>query len=271
MFEDAPEDYGQPGPSQHDTDDAGSYKGRRHSNRVERDISSNEGDQVNVDTREIQRNEDITNEAAAGESLPFEGNSNSNSALSVNSRVVFDESKFFSASSIPANVLDKAKSMIYQQIEEPLRRLEADDGPNVFVRYHRERNRKIEVDKDVENRLHRQNLDDLLVRGDPREYQRHLLEVALKKNTIVNLGTGAGKTLIALMCIKEKRAADKKRKQTLFLVPSVALAIQHGLTLQSNLPNFKIETAYYARSGSQNTRSSLVDCDVIVATHGVVR
>ena len=57
----------------------------------------------------------------------------------------------------------------------------------------------------------------------PRPYQVEILEQALKKNVIVCLGTGTGKTFISVMLIKEK--ADEIRgtlqndgKRTFFLV-----------------------------------------------------
>jgi primosomal protein N' len=214
----------------------------------------------------VMKNDDDDDEMDIGNNMQEETDHTSATA----NEVVFDEKKFFSAPTFPARVLEESKYMIYERIEEPLSRLESDDGPEVFLKHRQEHIHKADMDEEEERRLHQQNLDDLLVQGDPREYQRHLLEIALQKNTIVNLGTGTGKTLIALLCIKEIREADKDHKQTLFLVPSVALAIQHGLTLQSNLPNFRVESAYYERSGSQKAREKLVSCDIIVATHGAV-
>ncbi len=113
-------------------------------------------------------------------------------------------------------------------------------------------------------------LADATIAGDPREYQRLLLESALAQNTIVHLGTGYGKTLIALLLIKEKSIEWKNDKQAVFLVPSVALAIQQALSLRANLP-FTVETACYDASNSEIHRHKLQKAQIIVATHGAVR
>ena len=58
----------------------------------------------------------------------------------------------------------------------------------------------------------------------PRPYQSELLDAAIEENTIVLLGTGAGKTFIAVMLIKELshkivRPFDEQgSKRTIFLV-----------------------------------------------------
>ena len=52
-----------------------------------------------------------------------------------------------------------------------------------------------------------------------RPYQEELLEASLEENTIVNLGTGAGKTFIAVMLIKELSAdVILHGKKSVFLV-----------------------------------------------------
>ncbi|KAL1418945.1 hypothetical protein MTO96_005486 [Rhipicephalus appendiculatus] len=58
-----------------------------------------------------------------------------------------------------------------------------------------------------------------------------LFEAAVKENTIVCLGTGTGKTFIAVMLIKEYEASiripfEEGGKRTFFLVPTVPLVVQ---------------------------------------------
>ena len=77
--------------------------------------------------------------------------------------------------------------------------------------------------------------------GSLRDYQIYMLERAKVENTIVHLGTGMGKTLISIFLIKELLSRrnkndnvvvddlgnNKNKSHILFLVPSIALAVQH--------------------------------------------
>jgi hypothetical protein len=49
---------------------------------------------------------------------------------------------------------------------------------------------------------------------DPREYQLELLEKAKKENIIAVLDTGSGKTLIAVMLMKEMEMIEKAERET---------------------------------------------------------
>jgi len=57
---------------------------------------------------------------------------------------------------------------------------------------------------------------------DPRPYQLELLEAAIEENTIVVLGTGAGKTFVSVLLIRELQhqilGSFKTHKRTIFLV-----------------------------------------------------
>ena len=69
--------------------------------------------------------------------------------------------------------------------------------------------------------------EEELSRLQARPYQEELLKKAMEGNTIVYLGTGSGKTFIAVMLIKEMRGELMAGpKKAIFLVSSVALVAQ---------------------------------------------
>uniref|UniRef100_T1J619 Dicer-2 n=1 Tax=Strigamia maritima TaxID=126957 RepID=T1J619_STRMM len=73
----------------------------------------------------------------------------------------------------------------------------------------------------------------------PREYQVELLEKAIKKNIVVCLGTGSGKTFIAVMLIREMMESIKKPfknggKRTFFLAKTVPLVAQQATVIRQH-------------------------------------
>ncbi|XP_064622182.1 endoribonuclease Dicer-like isoform X2 [Lineus longissimus] len=71
----------------------------------------------------------------------------------------------------------------------------------------------------------------------PRTYQIELLDVALQRNTIVCLGTGTGKTFIAIMLIKElahqvRTPYNSGGKRTVFLVNNTDLVAQQAKAIR---------------------------------------
>ncbi|XP_055622059.1 endoribonuclease Dicer [Toxorhynchites rutilus septentrionalis] len=75
----------------------------------------------------------------------------------------------------------------------------------------------------------------------PRDYQRQMKEICMKKNTIVYLPTGAGKTHIALMVLKDMgrdlvKPLTEGGKRSFFIVNTVALAKQQAEFIGRNVP-----------------------------------
>jgi DEAD/DEAH box helicase len=158
-----------------------------------------------------------------------------------------------------------SKSLLVKSVES----LEGNQGFRAF----REWRAKVETVTldDIAEREERSKeaLLDAKIPGAPREYQERLFEIACQRNTIVHLGTGSGKTLIALMCIRHFASGFEQGKQTLFLVPSVALAVQQRQVLRANLP-YKVGLACYATATTIKARQELQECNIMVATHGAV-
>ncbi|KAF8267333.1 hypothetical protein EI94DRAFT_1786492 [Lactarius quietus] len=69
---------------------------------------------------------------------------------------------------------------------------------------------------------------------EPREYQLEMLNESLKRNIVIALDTGAGKTLIAILRLKHE-AERELRKISWFLVPTVALAQQQQRVIEKGV------------------------------------
>jgi len=76
---------------------------------------------------------------------------------------------------------------------------------------------------------------EFLNKISPREYQQKIFETCKKKNCLVVLPTGLGKTLIALMLTIERIKTFPKEK-IIFLAPTKPLAEQHLSFFKKNLP-----------------------------------
>ncbi len=114
-----------------------------------------------------------------------------------------------------------------------------------------------------------ENDKEAKISGDPRPYQIAMAEIVKEQNTIVQLNTGLGKTLIAIMTIKnfahDFKSVNSKghAKQTWFLVPSVALAVQQSNTLRVNLP-YSISTVCHTGEDEKLLSTKVADCFFLI-------
>ncbi len=102
----------------------------------------------------------------------------------------------------------------------------------------------------------------------PRAYQLAIYNsVKEKGNTLVVLPTGLGKTLIALMLIKD----FSKKGRTLFLTPTKPLAKQHYETIMNVLEFPEDDVSLMTGDLAQKKRKDEYEKKVIVATPQTIR
>ena len=102
----------------------------------------------------------------------------------------------------------------------------------------------------------------------PRAYQLSIFESVMQRgNTLVVLPTGLGKTLIALMLIKEKM----KEGRCLFLTPTKPLAKQHAESIKSILGMDDAHVSLVTGEMAPEKRKKEYEKDVIVSTPQTIR
>ena len=113
---------------------------------------------------------------------------------------------------------------------------------------------------------------DSLTRQNPRDYQRELFLSATRRNTLVYLPTGSGKTLIAAMVLSCMKKLNPD-KLMVFLVDRVPLAYQQSEYMKAQVPDLRVETLVGEMEHCQqkDVHKKLADqkIDVLVLTHQI--
>ncbi|THV65646.1 P-loop containing nucleoside triphosphate hydrolase protein [Aureobasidium pullulans] len=108
-----------------------------------------------------------------------------------------------------------------------------------------------------------------------RAYQDKMLAESLKRNTIVVLNTGAGKTHIALARTRAELELDEPDKLVWFLAPTVARCHQHYKSVKTNLPAYQTRLLTSEDGVDRWTDQTvwdgvLKDMKIIISTYGVL-
>ena len=113
---------------------------------------------------------------------------------------------------------------------------------------------------------------DSLTRHNPRDYQRELFLSATRRNTLVYLPTGSGKTLIAAMVLSCMKKLNPDKLMA-FLVDRVPLAYQQSNYIKEQVPDLRVETLVGEMEHCQqkDVHKKLADrkIDVLVLTHQI--
>src|SRR3989344_4247998 len=100
----------------------------------------------------------------------------------------------------------------------------------------------------------------------PRDYQKNIAETCLKKNCLVVIPTGLGKTLIALMVVIERLKAYPGEK-VLFLAPTKPLAEQHFNYFKKHLPELFADMQLFTGGvPAKNRRKIWETAEIIFST-----
>jgi Fanconi anemia group M protein len=107
---------------------------------------------------------------------------------------------------------------------------------------------------------------DFLIGISPREYQNKIFETCIKKNCLVVLPTGLGKTLIALMLTIE-RMKQFPGEKVVFLAPTKPLAEQHLNYFKKHLPELFGQMELFTGEVNAKKRKKLWEIsDIIFST-----
>lgn len=106
----------------------------------------------------------------------------------------------------------------------------------------------------------------MVIKIQPREYQKKIYETASENNTLVVLPTGLGKTLIALL-LSINRLQKHPASKILFLAPTKPLVEQHAVSFKREIPELFADVQALTGETNAKQRAKIWNTsDIIIAT-----